>query len=282
MVLITSLALAAGMQVVPDCSWDRPGLNRYTGDLVASVDHYADLPAGTRDKLKRRLANPSSYDDQVLIKRDSIEGAAQYGASIESMHFGDNQVCRNVTRASWKATDTQRGLVYCEDGHCLIVPSVCGNLGRVARLSPPGGPAGDGPKVAGGSPPPAEFVLPTEPTGAGIPPGAGQPDVVGSSTSSSGTSAYAGDSFTAKSAEPSLMSLTPPAAVTTGGFSPGVRVAVQLPPVAAVPEVPSSALLLAGVGALAWSRRRHSHHRPGRRSGLQPSANRVGHFGAGG
>lgn len=265
MILVASLALATGLQVSPACSWERPGVRRYTGDLVSSVDHYTDIPAATRAKLKQRLANPAAYDDHVLITRDAIEGSGPYDAEIKGMHFGDNQVCGSVTRQSWAATDTQRGLVYCEDGHCLLVPSVCGNLALVARQGPAGPsrppiaaapPAGATP---GAGPPlsPAEsFELPTAPTGAGMTTGAAGTELAPGALAAGGVPAVpAVPSFE------SPMPLVPPPSVTVAGLNPGLGVPTALPPpvvvppVAAVPEPSVGALLLAGVAALAWRRR---------------------------
>lgn len=137
MSLLATLALAASASTasLPACSWDRPGHNPFVGDLVAAVDRYRDIPAATRARLKARLQQ-RSYEDIAVISRDAISGKASYGAEIRDMHFGRGSVCRTVTRAKWASTHQERGLVYCEDGHCLIVPTVCRNLSRVTRLAP--------------------------------------------------------------------------------------------------------------------------------------------------
>lgn len=137
MSLLATLALAASASTasLPACSWDRPGHNPFMGDLVAAVDRYRDIPAATRARLKARLQQ-RSYEDIAVITRDAIAGKAEYGAEIRDMHFGRGSVCRTVTRAKWSAAHQERGLVYCEDGHCLIVPTVCRNLSRVTRLAP--------------------------------------------------------------------------------------------------------------------------------------------------
>ncbi len=136
MSLLATLALAASTSTasLPACSWDRPGVNPFTGDLVAAVDRYKDIPPATREKLKARLKQ-RSYEDIALITRDRIEGKAEY-AEIRDMHFGTGRICRTVTRGKWSNSHQERGLVYCEDGQCLIVPTVCRNLSRVTRLEP--------------------------------------------------------------------------------------------------------------------------------------------------
>jgi hypothetical protein len=137
MSLIASLALAvtAG-STLPQCSWDRPGVNPFMGDVVAAVDRYQDIPAATREKLKARM-KARSYDDIAVIERDAITGKASYAPEIRDMHFGPGAVCRTVTRSKWTATTQERGLVYCEDGQCILVPTVCRNVSRIRRLEKP-------------------------------------------------------------------------------------------------------------------------------------------------
>lgn len=130
-----ALAVSAG-STLPQCSWDRPGVNPFMGDVVAAVDHYRDIPAATREKLKARM-KARSYDDIALIERDAIKGQATYAPEIRDMHFGPGAVCRTVTRAKWTATTQERGLVYCEDGQCILVPTVCRNVSRIRRLDKP-------------------------------------------------------------------------------------------------------------------------------------------------
>ncbi|HWH81921.1 MAG TPA: MHFG family PEP-CTERM protein, partial [Burkholderiaceae bacterium] len=116
------------------CSWDRPGINPFMGDVVGAVDRYQDIPPEVRARLKARMAK-REYDDIVSIKRDSIDGQAgqEYSNVISDMHFGTHQVCRSVTRASWTTAMQERGLVYCESGRCILVPTVCRNVSRVSR-----------------------------------------------------------------------------------------------------------------------------------------------------
>ena len=90
----------------------------------------------TRAKLKARM-KARSYDDIALIERDRIQGQAAYAPEIRDMHFGPGAVCRTVTRSKWTATTQERGLVYCEDGQCILVPTVCRNVSRIRRLDKP-------------------------------------------------------------------------------------------------------------------------------------------------
>jgi hypothetical protein len=137
MSLIATLALAVSAgATLPQCSWDRPGVNPFMGDVVAAVDRYTDIPAATREKLKARM-KARSYDDIAVIERDAIQGKASYAPEIRDMHFGAGAVCRTVTRTKWAATMQERGLVYCEDGQCILVPTVCRNVSRIRRLDKP-------------------------------------------------------------------------------------------------------------------------------------------------
>lgn len=130
-----ALAVSAG-STLPQCSWDRPGVNPFMGDVVAAVDRYQDIPAATREKLKARM-KARNYDDIAVIERDGIKGKAAYAPEIRDMHFGPGAVCRTVTRTKWTATTQERGLVYCEDGQCILVPTVCRNVSRIRRLDKP-------------------------------------------------------------------------------------------------------------------------------------------------
>ena len=137
MSLLATLALAVSAgSTLPDCSWDRPGVNPFMGDVVAAVDRYQDIPAATRDKLKARM-KARNYDDIAVIERDAIRGQASYAPEIRDMHFGPGAVCRTVTRTKWTAQTQERGLVYCEDGQCILVPTVCRNVSRIRRLDKP-------------------------------------------------------------------------------------------------------------------------------------------------
>jgi hypothetical protein len=138
MSLLATLALAASTSagaVLPQCSWDRPGVNPFMGDVVAAVDHYKDIPAETREKLKARM-KARQYEDIAVIERDTITGKQVYDSAIRDMHFGPGSICRTVTRAKWKPSMQERGLVYCEDGECILVPTVCRNVSRVKRQPP--------------------------------------------------------------------------------------------------------------------------------------------------
>jgi hypothetical protein len=51
MSLIATLALAVSAgSALPECSWDRPGVNPFMGDVVAAVDRYQDIPAAPRER----------------------------------------------------------------------------------------------------------------------------------------------------------------------------------------------------------------------------------------
>jgi PEP-CTERM motif len=135
-----------------ECSWDRPGRNAFTGDVVAAIDRYSDIPTPVRVRLKERM-QAREYDDMVDIRRDSIKGKFEYASTIRDMHFGKDRVCRTVTRSKWTAKTHERGMVYCEGEHCILVPTVCRNVSRIDRK--PALVAGDVLKPPPGVPPAA-------------------------------------------------------------------------------------------------------------------------------
>jgi PEP-CTERM motif len=146
--MFLAAAVTAAAANLPNCSWDRPGHNPFMGDVVAAVDRYRDIPPDIRARLKARMA-ARQYDEMVTIRRDAIVGRARYGSDIRDMHFGQGQVCGTVTRARWTADLQERGLVYCDGGHCVLVPTVCRNVSRIQRLSPA---TAEGPAATGAVP----------------------------------------------------------------------------------------------------------------------------------
>ena len=126
-----------------DCSWNRPGADPFMGDVVAAVDRYTDIAPQVREQLKQRM-RARQYDEIVVITRDAIRGKQQhYDARINQMHFGQGRVCRNVTRAGWSEEMEERGLVYCVQGECILVPTICRNVSRISQAGS-GAPAGAG------------------------------------------------------------------------------------------------------------------------------------------
>lgn len=123
----------AAAATIAQCNWDRPGVNPYSGDVAGAVDRYTDIPASVRERLKERM-RAHKYDEFVTISRSSISGREQYDPVISQMHFGKGTVCSKVSRAGWSEQMTERGLVYCEQDVCLLVPTVCNNVSRITRL----------------------------------------------------------------------------------------------------------------------------------------------------
>jgi PEP-CTERM motif len=126
---------APRMDRLAQCNWDRPGHNPFMGEVVPAIDRYLDIPTPVRMRLKERMAQ-RRYDDLVDIRRDSIRGKHEYGAEIRDMHFGLDRVCGQVTRGAWNESMRERGLVYCDSGHCILVPTVCRNVSRIERREP--------------------------------------------------------------------------------------------------------------------------------------------------
>lgn len=127
--MLTALVLAAS--IASSCSWDSPGANRFTGDASAAVQQY-EMPQSIRNRLSERLRQ-HDFDEVVKITRDSIRGEAEYD-DLREMFFGENRLCRSVSRQKWSPSAVERGLVFCEGEYCVLLPTVCGNLSRVSRV----------------------------------------------------------------------------------------------------------------------------------------------------
>lgn len=126
--------IAASVIATASCSWDNPGANRYTGNVPAAVHHYTDIPLNIRNRLQSRMEK-HQYDEMVVITGAGIVGNDIY-VDLRDMHFGENKLCRNVSQQKWSYRAKERGLIYCEDKHCIIVPTVCGNVSRVTKIVP--------------------------------------------------------------------------------------------------------------------------------------------------
>ena len=267
MSLIATLVLAASTgSVLPQCSWDRPGVNPFMGDVIAAVDRYQDIPAATREKLKARM-KARNYDDIAVIERDAIKGKAEYAPEIRDMHFGPGAVCRTVTRTKWTATMQERDLVYCEDGQCILVPTVCRNVSRVRRLDKPAatGPSQPGNVASstreGDDMGPLEFEAPAAgPLPAAAPDSfaqqSGVPSLGGGGTPSQGSFASLGGGAApgpqvggGGGNPPPLVGLgmpaLPPGTVRTAESNPGLPGLPGVTP--SVPEPGSWALAIAGL-----------------------------------
>jgi len=272
--LLTAGHAAAG---AAQCSWDRPGHDPFMGDVVAAVDRYRDIKPATRAKLKARMA-AHQFDEIVTIRADRIEGAAIYAPEIRDMHFGQGRLCGSVTRAGWTPQMTERGLVYCEDGECILVPTVCRNVSRIRRLAPAAGPspAPAGPGGGSGGEPSAGPMLglagsdqpgPITTAGGGLrtpdersrpglrlitwpDPAAPEPVLIGDSPMQRVDTPLIGDDGgpgdDAAQAWGPITMPEPPRL-----WPPGPWAVVTLPaPVPAVPEAPTWALMAGGLAAL--------------------------------
>lgn len=243
MSILATLVLAASTStaVLPTCSWDRPGVNPFMGDVVGAVDRYQDIAKDTRAKLQARMKE-RQYDEIAVISRGAIEGKAKYKPEIRDMHFGQGQICRTVSRSRWGDEHRERGLVYCEAGECIIVPTVCRNVSRIKRLpNPIAGAALDEPLIVAVKPhedAPLEFEAP----------GAGEvePTSFASVTRPPGVPSMitGGNGGTPPAQPPGTFPPVP-------GFNPG-----PLPPVAPVPEPSTWAMF--GLGLLVLGLRKRA------------------------
>lgn len=226
--------------ILAACTWADPGANPYRGSVPAAVESYADIPADVRARLKSRMER-RQYDDLAAIRRDSIEGQHSY-TGLRSMHFGGGKLCATVDRSAWKPEHVERGLIYCEAEHCLIVPTVCRNVSRVTRIKRE----------------PVAAAEPSEPAGPGIAfagpllfdaPGAGPATEAPATVNPAPTFQQAAAPVTAPEPRPWLTAITPPPIQPWAG-------PVVWAPVPDIPEPGTWALLLAGLGVVAWRARK--------------------------
>ncbi|MFM2089263.1 MAG: hypothetical protein RLZZ237_4132 [Pseudomonadota bacterium] len=270
----------ARADVLENCNWNRPGVDPFMGDVVAAVDRYTDIAPQIREQLKERM-RARQYDEIVLIKRDSISGKQHYNPRISEMHFGPGRVCRNVTRAGWSDQMQERGLVYCVQGECILVPTVCRNVSRITRTQT----AAPGAAAAGAAPGAAapEAGLPA----AAAPVGGAPADALHSGSFAEaalvpvGGYAFTSDNFVGGPGNGPANFSAPPSAGAGGGgggaISPGTGNSSfieihPLPPITilptmptlptspsvlpAVPEPQTWAMLLAGLALLGYCARR--------------------------
>jgi len=134
MSLIAAMTIAIATKVTPVCVWDDRGRDKFYGDLVEAVDTYKDIPKNIRVALQAKIAL-RDYDEFAHITGQGITGKDYRYGPLTQMHFGSG-ICGQVV-INWPATDEgERGLVYCVEGHCLIIPTVCRNMSRIERLGP--------------------------------------------------------------------------------------------------------------------------------------------------
>lgn len=174
-----------------------------------------------------------AYDDVVTIGRTSITGRATYGSTIRDMHFGHDRICHEVSRAGWSAAMLERGLVYCEERQCILVPTICRNVSRISRAE-----VADEPIVAAAPP---QSALP--------------PGIAGPVAPTDVSQEPQGEKSFVAASEPTEEGGAPgivfyPGVVIGGGGGTGPTGSLPIPP---VPEPGTWALMLAGAAvAAAW------------------------------
>ena len=182
---VLQLILSTSLVAAPaGCSWAHPGANPYRGDPVQALADF-DVPEDTRAKLRALMA-AHHYTDVATITRDDIVGARGY-TDLREMHSGRGQVCHgSVDRTAWSPARHERGLVYCADDACVIVPTICNNVSLVSRKPDREAPLDEGPidiEPSAGPPPGPANATSTTPSDTAPPldftpiPGGGLPDL---------------------------------------------------------------------------------------------------------
>jgi len=245
-VVLLATASAAAAAPARSCEWREPGHAPYMDDVPTAADHYADIPSATRARLKARMQR-HAYDDIVTIRRDGIVGNFDCEPDLHDMHFGKGRLCGQVTRQTWQPEREECGLVYSEDGHCVVVPLVCRNVSRILRKQAAATPQGSAPSDG---PQPLVF----DPLGAGMPPAAAPPPAELEPLPRTPLALPPANPL--EPGTPLLPLLSPPA---PGGPDLPLPTPPLPPPLAPPPAVPEPANLLvwaAGLAAFAAARRR--------------------------
>lgn len=219
------------MITMDTCEWTTPGHAPFGGNVPAAIEHYTEIPAPVRAELRARMER-LQYDDVAEIRRDTMTGAHGY-TDLRSMHFGD-KFCRQVSRTTWTDTMVERALIYCtvDSSYCVAVPTVCRNLSLVTRVRPP---------VAAVPP----IVVPTPPDQPDTPIALAPPEEVDEPP----TYRLPPETFE-DSGSPPPPAWWPPSYITpVPVFWPGTQCCMPcpLPPLQAIPEPGTWALLLAGL-----------------------------------
>jgi hypothetical protein len=184
------------------------------------------------------------------------------------MHSGHGQVCHGtVDRSAWSATHHERGLVYCADDACVIVPTVCNNVSLVSRkpdevaalddgpidIEPAAGPpaAGTPTATALDAAPTLDFFPSTDIVGA-------LPDAPGGGGGGGGSGGGfpGGGSPIGPSGGGSDIGCCDVVPIgPTGPGSPGGPGTPGTPPISAVPEAPTWLMMLAAAACVVSRRR---------------------------
>ncbi len=130
------VALIFGMlpAIAGACDWSRPGAAPYRGpgDITAAtaVESYQDIPEAARADLIARIRGQRE-DAIVLITRDVITSPQGRAKDLRDMHWRNGMCAGPVVRSGWADGHVEAALVYCSAGHCVAVPTRCGNVARI-------------------------------------------------------------------------------------------------------------------------------------------------------
>jgi hypothetical protein len=95
--------------------------------VAQAIHNYQDIPLATRNKLIEKV-NKKNYDEIVTISSEGVPGYS----NLRDMHFGTKELCRTVIIPDW-GSKQERGLVFCADNECIIIPTVCRNVSRINK-----------------------------------------------------------------------------------------------------------------------------------------------------
>ena len=216
--------------------------NASTAESPASLSAF-ETPLGPPARPTKGLVS----DGTQLARAQPVSNGVRSTSSAWQLTERRTQVCATVDRSRWTAQAEERGLVYCEDGHCVLVPTVCRNVSRIERLESQR-TAAPAPSAAGADLAHIDPPIDISP-GAGSAAGPGLRWVDLAAPSASPPAAQQAAAAGPAAPQPLLTQPDDPMSPYLPPAYSEPRVFVTLPAVVpAVPELPTWLLLAGGVG----------------------------------
>lgn len=114
------------------CNWTRPGADPYRGPdhkIKQALANY-NFPATVQIELYNKIRKLES-SAVMDIGRDTLTATKGTASNLRDMHWGSGLCKGEVLRTQWPEHHVESALIYCAQGHCVAVPTVCGNIARV-------------------------------------------------------------------------------------------------------------------------------------------------------
>lgn len=138
-ILALALLLTTHAHAETACSWKDRGVDPFRGNTSMAILREPSVPLQTRWQLL--MAYRTQSPERLHIWRDAITGerGGLYSQHLTGMRFGRDRRCEAVDRSSWAELDGEPANAWCVQGHCLVIPDVCGNVAFTRRWAAPTG-----------------------------------------------------------------------------------------------------------------------------------------------